>query len=224
MLLRAKRDALASWCGVHPADLAELSPEVVDALSAQVAREARERGEIDALRADAARWEQLARTDGLTGLANRRALEERLDAEIARSRRGGHPLAVLIADLDGLKAINDGHGHNAGDAVLRAIGGRLQHAVRRSDVAGRWGGDEFLVICPETGAEAAQLVADKLLEVVVSSPVAVARQRLSVGLSIGWAVLADGDDGAALIASADASLYAVKALRGGVATPRSTPD
>ena len=213
MLLRAKRDAVATWCGVHPADLAAVPRAAVEALAARLGRESRERSEVESLRAEAARWEQLARTDGLTGLANRRALEERLDAEIARSRRGGHPLAVLMADLDGLKAINDSHGHNAGDAVLRATAGRVRHAVRRSDIAGRWGGDEFLVICPETGEDAAARVADKLIEVVSASPVAMAQQRLRVGLSIGWAVLNETDDGATLIAAADESLYAAKALR-----------
>jgi len=213
MLLRAKRDAVATWCGLHPAELAALSREAVEALAGRLARESRERTEVESLRAEAARWEQLARTDGLTGLANRRALEERLDAEISRSRRGGHPLAVLIADLDGLKDVNDSHGHNAGDAVLRAIAGRVRHAVRRSDLAGRWGGDEFLIICPETGPESAELVAAKLADVVASGPVSMGGRRMQVGLSIGWAVLGESDDGAALVAAADESLYAVKARR-----------
>ena len=215
MLLRAKRDSIASWCGVHPSVFAALPREAVEALAERATENARERATAASLRADLARWEQLARTDGLTGLANRRALEERLDAEIARSHRGGRPLAVLMADLDGLKAINDSQGHSAGDAVLRAVGGRVEHAVRRSDVAGRWGGDEFLIICPESSADAAVRVADKLVHVVSATPVAVGRQLLPVGLSIGWGVLREDQGCAGLIASADESLYAVKHRRRG---------
>ena len=91
-------------------------------------------------------------------MGNRRAWEERLTGEFLRARRSGRPLSVIVCDLDNFKAVNDGHGHNVGDAVLRMAAGLLLDRVRSSDFVARLGGDEFAVLCPDTSlAAAAQL-------------------------------------------------------------------
>src|ERR1700735_1445556 len=92
---------------------------------------------------------KLAALDQLTGLYNRRSGEQRLAEEISRAQRHGRPLTVLLMDLDGLKSVNDKHGHAAGDTVIKSFADRLQRAIRGSDLAVRLGGDEFMAILPE---------------------------------------------------------------------------
>lgn len=92
----------------------------------------------------------LSETDVLTGLANARGLFDRLEAELARSRRYHEPLALLLVDLDGLKRINDRHGHHAGDEAIRSLAAVIRFQLRESDVGARWGGDEFAVLAPNT--------------------------------------------------------------------------
>ena len=105
------------------------------------------------LRLRASEYHQLAMVDPLTGLYNRRFAEQRLVAEVDRSKRYGHPLTVLLIDLNGFKQINDRHGHLAGDLVLKEFGQRLSRSVRVSDLPVRMGGDEFMVVLPECPAE-----------------------------------------------------------------------
>jgi two-component system, cell cycle response regulator len=104
-----------------------------------------------------------ARTDVLTGLGNRRFLEEHLGTEAARLDRYGTPLSLAILDVDGLKTVNDRHGHAAGSALLRAVGEALQHTVRETDLAARYGGDEFVVVLPHTDLDHAGGFAERLL-------------------------------------------------------------
>ncbi|HET9317578.1 MAG TPA: GGDEF domain-containing protein, partial [Vicinamibacteria bacterium] len=111
---------------------------------------------------------RLATIDGLTGLLNRRALTERLEGEIRRSQRHRLPLALLAIDLDGLKRINDSHGHEAGDAALRRVGDALRAVCRVSDVTGRWGGDEFLVLAPGDSPGDAMRLAERIREAVAA--------------------------------------------------------
>src|SRR3954454_22308131 len=99
---------------------------------------------------------QLARVDALTGLGNRRAFDESLDGELARSRRAGTPLSLIVADLNGFKEINDRHGHVLGDECLRQAGSALREAVRRPDLCFRWGGDEFSVVLTDADAAVAR--------------------------------------------------------------------
>ncbi len=108
--------------------------------------------------------ERVALTDDLTGLSNRRALSERLTEAIAQARRQREPLSVLMIDLDCFKQINDSFGHDAGDRVLAAVGRLLRSVFRSSDIFGRWGGDEFLVVLPTTDERGAQMAAERLLE------------------------------------------------------------
>ena len=109
---------------------------------------------------------ELARTDALTGLRNQRLFEERLEAEAARAARYGEPLSLLLFDLDGLKAVNDRHGHAAGDAVLRAVADALRQGARQTDLAARVGGDEFALIAPSTDRHAAVALGERIRSLV----------------------------------------------------------
>lgn len=158
---------------------------------------------------------EAADVDQLTGVHNNRYLQERLNQEVARSTRGDTPLSVLLLDLDGFKAINDAHGHADGDRVLQNVAATLRLAVRASDIVARYGGDEFVVVMPDTDLAAARQVADR----VVASVRAV-RHPLSdgsegqVACSVGLALFpTDGRTAARLLRSADAAMYRVK--RGG---------
>jgi diguanylate cyclase (GGDEF)-like protein len=150
-------------------------------------------GAITQRRLDA--LEQTARVDALTSLGNRRAGEEALQRAIAHARRRERPLAVAMLDLDGLKQINDTEGHLAGDDALRALGASLAEGMRTEDAAYRFGGDEFVVVAPETSAEELRIVLERIRQ---SSP----------SFSIGVAELGPGlEDSAALLAAADDDLY-----------------
>lgn len=153
--------------------------------------------------------------DGLTGLANRYLLRDRLNQEIARARREGGMFALVCVDLDGFKAINDRLGHLAGDNALRAVSARLTEAVREMDTVGRWGGDEFLLILPGV-FEPLDLAAvlSKLLASVASVPND-PRTRTPITLSAGAAIFpSDADDAEELIRKADLAMYQSK-VRGG---------
>ena len=105
----------------------------------------------------------LSVTDVLTGLPNRRALRQRLTAEIERAARYGSPVSLLILDIDGLKRINDERGHGAGDRLIRRVAASIAHTLRRSDLGARWGGDEFAIVMPNASPAAAQHLAERLM-------------------------------------------------------------
>lgn len=109
---------------------------------------------------------RMAETDPLTGLANRRRCVERLEHELARSQRSGSALCLMICDVDHFKAVNDTHGHNAGDDVLRAVARELEARVRTVDLVGRWGGEEFVLVLPDAPLEGGRLVAERLRRAV----------------------------------------------------------
>jgi diguanylate cyclase (GGDEF)-like protein len=161
-------------------------------------------------RADRARIEQLAHFDRLTGLPNRSLLDDRLGHAVQIAARQAEPLAVLLFDLDGFKAVNDTLGHAAGDALLAQVGARSRECMRASDTVGRLGGDEFLAILPATGADGARAAAAKLLE-TLSRPYALDRETAVIGVSIGGAFHpADGLTPDALTHAADVALYRAK--------------
>ena len=105
---------------------------------------------------------RLARTDTLTGLANRRTLIERLELEDSRAARYGNPLTVFMVDVDHFKSVNDGFGHATGDSVLQNVAAALRASIRNVDLAGRWGGEEFVVILPQANAERARNLLDRI--------------------------------------------------------------
>jgi diguanylate cyclase (GGDEF)-like protein/PAS domain S-box-containing protein len=148
--------------------------------------------------------------DALTGIFNRRHVEDVLGREIVRAERHARPLAVAILDADHFKRINDTHGHQTGDEVLRAISTRFQSTLRSNDVLGRYGGEEFVVVFPETKLEEAGAVAERLRAAVADSPINVGDDALGVTVSIGLAAHTPGLDRDKLLQRADAALYAAK--------------
>jgi diguanylate cyclase (GGDEF)-like protein len=146
---------------------------------------------------------RLSVLDPLTGLFNRRHIEQKLADEISRSERYDHPLTVILFDLNGFKQVNDTHGHTSGDAVLRAFADRLRKATRGSDAAGRYGGDEFLIVLPECRKEGVQYVFNRLNDLEVE----MGETKLPVLYSAGWADYAPGDTLIELLTRADGALY-----------------
>jgi two-component system, cell cycle response regulator len=159
-------------------------------------------------------------TDFLTGWHNRRYLHSRLKEELARAQRRGASVACLMVDVDHFKKVNDTYGHLVGDQVLREIAQRIDSEIRDSDAAARFGGDEFAILMPDTDAELAQRLAQRILHAVCATPVSVSSdssQSIKVTLSIGIAAIApqrlDRDLKALadrLLAEADAGLYRAK--------------
>src|SRR6266699_6140712 len=153
-----------------------------------------------------------ARTDHLTGLANRREFERIMEREVALAERHNRKLSVMLIDLDNLKRINDRQGHRAGDAALRLVAQQLQRVVRASDVCARVGGDEFAVAMPETAIERAGEVANRLREAIRQASLS-ARSPEPVAVSIGVAAWRPGQDWQAVYSVADADLYEDKRRR-----------
>ena len=158
--------------------------------------------------------------DSLTGLFNRMAILEALDREVTRANRENRPVAVMMADLDHFKFINDTHGHQAGDAVLQETARRMLASVRTYDFVGRYGGEEFLVVVPGSDLPAAAELAERLRQSVSAQPVCVAGAMISTTLSLGLAVSTGKfDRPEQLLQQADQALYAAKrAGRNRVAT------
>ena len=152
--------------------------------------------------------QRLAETDPLTGTANRRRFYDMLTMEISRSLRHGRRLSVLMLDLDHFKEINDSHGHDTGDRILSRLVALLEDVLRSSDLLGRSGGDEFLILAPETDAVEARMLAEKLLVTVREG----LRDPLAgqVSVSIGTATLLNGDGPDDLVKRADQALYRAK--------------
>jgi diguanylate cyclase (GGDEF)-like protein len=165
------------------------------------------------LRAREALREQ-ATHDALTGLNNRGSILEILRNELARSSREGQPLAVLLADLDRFKQINDNSGHLAGDAVLRESAQRMKSAVRSYDAVGRYGGEEFLVVLPGCRGTAACSQAERIREAVASASVEYGGRLLPISCSVGVAYRDKPTpaDSEGLIHEADVALYVAKNL------------
>ncbi len=153
--------------------------------------------------------ERLSRVDALTGLANRRQFDERFALALKRLQRRATPLVLMCLDIDHFKAINDGHGHAAGDAVLEAFGKRLCDSVRDTDLVARLGGDEFVVLLEDASAEAAETVARKVVA-AMADPIDVGGTSITVTTSIGVAVAHAPTDAKVLMAEADALLYEAK--------------
>lgn len=156
---------------------------------------------------------KLATIDMLTGLFNRGHVDDLLARELGRARRYGKPLTVAVIDVDNFKSLNDAHGHVLGDSVLRNIGSILNNSFRESDTAGRYGGEEFIVILPETAIEAAQKKLEFLRKLVAVTPVALPTrgQTAHVTISAGLASYPhDGDTPGDLFACADERMFQAK--------------
>jgi diguanylate cyclase (GGDEF)-like protein len=156
------------------------------------------------------RLRHLSQHDPLTGLLNRRACEERLAAERARRARSGRPLALLSLDIDHFKRVNDEHGHAAGDAALVAVAALLRREARETDAVARLGGEEFALLLPDTDAQGAWRLAERLLEALRDEQVPHEGRTLRVTASIGVALMAANEQPGGLLRRLDRALYAAK--------------
>ena len=213
VLVRALREELASGDPDEFADAVERLVESTGAVQAAA---------IDALVQSRSReLESQANTDPLTGLGNLRALQRQLATLLAAQKRYGRGFAVLLMDIDGLKRINDGHGHQAGDRVLMQVAMSVRRSVREVDLAARLGGDEFCVLAPEQDAASAAKLAGRLGD-AVRAEVAMPDEP-PVAMSIGVAACPEhGDDAESLIDGADRAMYRAKASGDGVAVSDSS--
>ncbi|HEY4943319.1 MAG TPA: PleD family two-component system response regulator [Rhizomicrobium sp.] len=182
-------------------------------LVARVRTQLRKKRYSDRLRHNVQLSLEMAITDQLTGLHNRRYMTRHLDNLVASAGRGGKPLAFLILDIDFFKSVNDGHGHDIGDEVLKEFANRISANVRGIDLACRYGGEEFVVVMPDTDMALAYSIAERLRKSIETTPIVISRApgKLSITISIGIAAtqgLADTSD--ALLHRADQALYSAK--------------
>ena len=211
----ASVDAASSASSSAPVDQAtflglseaELSPNVRAALTALLDEVRHLRDELDRTRKRISHLERVADEDAMLPIANRRAFVRELTRLISFSERYGSPGSVLYFDLNGMKQINDRFGHAAGDSVLRTVVALIADRVRRLDRLFRIGGDEFLLLLPDTNGAAARALAEELRGLIAGTVIPGAS---SVTVSIGLAVLAPGQQMDAWMHEADAALYAAK--------------
>jgi len=156
------------------------------------------------------RTHALARTDPLTGFANRRGMDEVLAREVARSRRAGTPLCVAIVDIDHFKKVNDEYGHDVGDRALVHLAQVARSGVRETDIVCRYGGEEFVVVLPGAAAEGAHFVVDRMRALAEKTPLVHEMHKLEIRFSAGVAELAAGEAPDALLKRADRALYSAK--------------
>ncbi len=181
-------------------------------LLARVATQIRRKHYNDRLRETVQQTMEMAVTDGLTGLHNRRFMTMHLEQSLEQAIRHGRNLAILIADMDHFKAVNDTYGHDAGDAVLRQLADRIRSAVRGADIPCRYGGEEFVIIMPDTDLDSAGIVAERIRKRVEGEPFNLPDgQMLPRTISVGLGALqAPTDTCDALLKRADAGLYEAK--------------
>lgn len=188
-----------------------IKPIDSEELSARVKTQVRKKRYLDTLRARLDQSMELAVTDQLTGLHNRRYMRVQLESFVKRASMGGGPVSVLLCDIDHFKKVNDIHGHAAGDDVLREFGRRLRENIRPTDLACRYGGEEFVVIMPETTQALAQSAGERLRQIVAETPFVINRgDELKVTMSGGVSTVLPEDTMDALLKRADDALYRAK--------------
>ncbi|GBD48177.1 PleD family two-component system response regulator [Methylopila sp. Yamaguchi] len=190
-----------------------LRPLDANELVARVRTQIRRKRYTERLRSNLLESMALAITDGLTGLHNRRYMEMHLQSLLDQATARDRPLSALVVDIDFFKRVNDTYGHDAGDEVLREFAARLKASVRGIDLACRLGGEEFVVVMPETDAKVAQLVAERIRRRMAGDPFRIARgaRTIDVTASIGVASFDVAvDDAASLLKRADVALYRAK--------------
>jgi len=181
-------------------------------LNARVCTQIRKKRYSERLRDNVQMSIEMAITDALTGLHNRRYMESHIGALIEQASARGKPLAVSLLDIDFFKSVNDTYGHDAGDDVLREFANRIRKSIRGIDLACRYGGEEFVVLMPETDLAVAAAVSERLRRRIASEPFRVQQgaRQIEVTISIGIAVLGGGDDAAMLVKRADQALFRAK--------------
>jgi diguanylate cyclase (GGDEF)-like protein len=193
VVARSARDRLAAVLGVHPKRLATIDAELAGLLAFRLEQ------------ADEAA--QLASQDDLTGALTRAAGRRILEREIHRTQRSGDPLSVVFLDVDGLKSVNDEHGHAIGDKLLARLGETFTETLRTYDVPIRWGGDEFVLVLPDCDWARAESVALRLSKEFSAAT--------GYTVTCGTAQRREGDDLPALVERADTAMYAAKRARRG---------
>ena len=182
-------------------------------LLARVRTQVRKRRYAEKLRDNVQLSIEMAITDGLTGLHNRRYMESHVSTLVEQATIRGKPLSVLVLDIDYFKAINDTHGHDAGDDVLREFSLRLKKSIRGIDLACRYGGEEFVVVMPDTDMAVAAAVAERVRRGIATEPFPIdhGKRTVQVTISIGLAGLSKPTDAAAdILKRADQALYRAK--------------
>jgi two-component system cell cycle response regulator len=182
-------------------------------LLARVRTQVRKKRYAERLRDNVQLSIEMAITDGLTGLHNRRYMESHLSTLVEQAASRGKPLSLLVLDIDYFKSINDGYGHDAGDDVLREFATRMRKSIRGIDLACRYGGEEFVVVMPETDMAIAAMVAERVRRRIAGEPFVIQQSghAIDVTISIGIAALRDANDTAAtILRRADQALYRAK--------------
>lgn len=217
-------DALGKWCDELAGTAANrsqgvdtilgLTRDMQGSIALLKARLDDSRSEIEQLRREVIKARTEARTDGLTGLTNRRGFDMEITACLAEADLGDSEPSLLIADIDHFKRINDSYGHVFGDKVLKAVAQILQDNVKGKDTAARYGGEEFAVLLPDTSLEGARLLAEKIRGIVERCRIKRTTDKgevANITMSLGIATYKRGETMATFITRADASLYAAKA-------------
>jgi diguanylate cyclase (GGDEF)-like protein len=203
--IEAKQQSLLRARDEMEQRVTERTEELVQA-NAHLRAEIQERHRIEQM------LEQISRTDYLTSVLNRRAMVTRLEQEIARFQRHSHDFCVIVMDVDLFKQINDAHGHDVGDQVLIGVVARLRRCIREADELARWGGEEFLILLPETLLAEAHELAERLRNVLAESPIDLPGHAIRVTGSFGVAQYHRGEDLDACVKRADQALYKAKDL------------
>jgi diguanylate cyclase (GGDEF)-like protein len=185
----------------------ERNLETIKALASYIAIALNNSRQSDELKAKAAELELALRTDALTGLYNRRHVLEKIDEERIRFQRNARPFSIVICDIDFFKKVNDVYGHDCGDAVLKALAGLLGRHIRKQDCLARWGGEEFLLLLPETSKAGASVLAKKLRQRVEEFEFAYAGLKLPITMTFGVAEYISDFGIDACIVGADSALY-----------------
>jgi diguanylate cyclase (GGDEF)-like protein len=189
---------------------ADLTPKVRSALMSLMAEVARLREELARNRGRIDHLEKLADQDSLLPIYNRRAFVRELTRVISMTERYGQPSSIVFLDVNGMKKINDKHGHGAGDAALLRVADRLRMNVRESDIVGRLGGDEFGVILFNADAETAHAKAASLTAGIAADPIVYDNETLELGVTFGTYTFSGKEDPVEAIAAADEAMYARK--------------
>jgi two-component system cell cycle response regulator len=180
-------------------------------LHARVRTQIRKKRYAERLRDNVQLSIEMAITDALTGLYNRRYMETHLGSLVEQAASRSKPLTVLLLDIDYFKAINDTHGHDAGDEVLREFAVRIRKSIRGIDLACRYGGEEFVIVMPETDLAVATMVAERLRRGIAASPFSIpGNKTVPVTISAGISALGPNDDAASVFKRADLALYRAK--------------
>ncbi len=191
----------------QPNAYSERHMETIKALASFIAIALNNSRQSEELKAKARELELASRTDPLTGLYNRRHLMEKIEEERVRFKRNGRPFSVIICDIDYFKKVNDVYGHDCGDTVLKSLSTLLGRHIRKQDCLGRWGGEEFLMLLPETTAEGATVLAEKLRKRIEDFEFTYAGIRIPLTMTFGVAQYNDEYGVDACIVGADSALY-----------------